>query len=241
MSDGLSLEICCLGRLARNIELFIDLLSRGDPLAFHIPLPEQLAIAVPKPKVAWRSAEHIANARHARLTKINELKTKKFNVMRSKVNDDGSFKPRNGGTSATPAPAAGANLAIADALSDANHALEAAYGLAPGELSALACIDCDSAVVCDCFIDRVCSGCSLFEEQHAPIDTACVPVATARELGLEDDEDDVEEVEPGKQITYLDASDTINISLETDATKEVEISIETDDFAELAKSDELAL
>jgi hypothetical protein len=63
----------------------------------------------------------------------------------------------------------------------------------------------------------------------------------AEEDAEEDDEDDVEEVEPGKQITYLDASDTINISLETDATKEVEISIETDDFAELAKSDELAL
>jgi hypothetical protein len=57
----------------------------------------------------------------------------------------------------------------------------------------------------------------------------------------EDAEDDVEEVEPEKQSTYLDVSDTINISLETDATKEVEIIIETDDFAELAKSDELAL
>ena len=63
----------------------------------------------------------------------------------------------------------------------------------------------------------------------------------AEEDAEEDDEDDVEEVEPEKQITYLDASDTINISLETDATKEVEIIIETDDFAELAKSDELAL
>ena len=99
-------------------------------------------------------------------SKIGQLKTKKFSVMRSKVNDDGTFKPRNAGPAAD-----GANMAIAETDAE-TQALEAEFGLAPGELQTMLCIASDYHIT------------------NTPLGHACAPMATAHELGVDSEDDD---------------------------------------------------